>query len=200
MTDGTGRVPLAPLRTASWWLWTRLAFGGGLMVLLWGLVRYPESRWYAGPLAVLVAGMATAAWTLRRWLEDASPDALGGAGAVVSARFWGRWRRRVVLAQGSSVVLRGAGGTVYLHAEGGGQTVNIDVLAMTGYTRASRDVAGLLALADAVDHREVAGGACAATELRSQAEWLRGGGGELGRSPLAGLRQRVIPRRRSPGS
>jgi hypothetical protein len=144
----------------------------------WVWFTDPANRgWVAGALPVIVVlsylGIA------QRVMLQTEPPALAWSAP-------GLWRRRVPLDEHTTVRLRGAGATVYLHARRPDRRVGValDLLALTEYTRRSRHPDELAALCEALRRSRARGASEVVHRLREQAAHLQAGG-DVGSSPLA---------------
>jgi hypothetical protein len=166
------------LRSRSHWAWIWFTVLGIVCAGAWVAVTDPGNRLWA--LA------ATPVMLLFFYVGVAQRIVLHTEPAALVWRLPGLYVRRVPLEKGTAVQLRGAGSTVYVHARRGGQRVGVslDVLALTEYTRRSRSIDQLDAVAQALQGSRAAGAAQVAHQLRQQVDHLRSGG-DLEDSPLA---------------
>jgi len=163
------------MRSRSLWAAIWSVFVGLSVIAGWVWLTDPANRPWI-PLLLPFAYLLVVGMTMRVELTTDPP--------VLTWRSPVAWPIQVTLSPHTTVRLRGAGSTVYLHARAEGRRfgVSVDVLAATDYVRRSRDPEELEALAEAV--LGARGGHEAARQLRAQAAHVRGGG-DVGSSPLA---------------
>jgi hypothetical protein len=137
----------------------------------------PNRRWVVGALPVILLLFYTG--IAQRVVLETQPPALVW-------RVPGLWRRRVPLDENATVRLRAAGATVYLHARRSDRRVGVslDLLALTEYTRRSREADELSALCEVLSRSRARAASEVVQQLRAQAAHVRSGG-DVGSSPLA---------------
>ena len=178
MTTEAQRLSMPRMRSRSHWAAIWITLVAIAVAACWVWVTDPPNRpWVAGAMPVILIFFYTG--VAQRVVLETQPPA-------VVWRVPGLWRRRVPLDDNATVRLRAAGATVYLHARRSDRRVGVslDLLALTEYTRRSRDADELSALCEVLSRSRARGASEVVQQLRAQAAHVRSGG-DVGSSPLA---------------